>query len=164
MKKILLIPTLAVAFFSCTKQVDSNSQPVEHVTKGITSVTEKMFYGDQNDSVRLSVSADPSVICKSYGNNEPPQSCNIYVNFTCKLSRPVNSFVRVEIERNNVREVTEPPSGTDDVAGAGSRVVLVIAPNTTSKEFTSTFNNLNNISVPDDAFRIVSVTTFMPVN
>ena len=91
MKNYLITALISTCFVtvSCTKTAQTN-QPVEHVTRGITSVMEKKFYVEGEDSVNITITANPSVICKSYGNNEAPTSCEINIDFACVLSKPVN--------------------------------------------------------------------------
>lgn len=166
MKKLLLLSATFLALFSCTKTV--RDTPSQQITRGLASVTQRTFILD-GDSVDVAVLAEPTVICQSYGNGETPQNCNIYINFTCTLSKPVNGFVKVELERNNQpqqekREVTEPGNDGQDTPDPGAHVFLNIAPNMKKMSFSSTLSNINNQAVPENEFRIVSVTRFTPVD
>lgn len=170
MKRTLLSALILASgiAISCTKTAQT-SQAVQHVTKGITSVIEKKFSVEGEDSVDFTITANPSVICTSYGNNQSPTSCEINIDFKCQLSRPVNSYVRIELERTNEPELKkqkdkDPDPRSDDLPDPGARVVLVMAPNTTSKTFSSNLQNINNLAVPDNEFRVVSAGVFTLMN
>lgn len=165
MKNMLLFTALLVASLSCKKSVDEKLADTNNqtLTMGKNSVLQSRFLvANVSDSVTLTVDLKPFTICYGYENGEQAKPCNIFVDFNLTLSQPVDSYVKVELERFNLVQELKDKSdstGTDAVSEVQpQRVVATIAPNTTHCLFKSQIMNLNNRTVPSEDFRIVSVS------
>ncbi len=103
---------------------------------------------------------EPELTCYSYKNGETPKPCNIFIRFTCTLSKPVNGNVKVDVQKTNLVE----PAGRK-IQGLETQNGLAfdMAPNTTRFAYTSSFENNNNQLVPENAFRIERVTFYKKV-
>jgi hypothetical protein len=168
MKQILLISMLAMATVSCTKSV----QPEQIVNTRLESASQMTAYvARAASSTLVTVKTEPYVVCESYQDGESPKPCNIFISFTCTLSQPLSSSVRVEIERSNLVQINPDPSAEGQPSGPnppiydpGARISLVIPANTTTLVFRSTLSCSNNNNSPENQFKIVNAGVYTPMN
>lgn len=180
MKKMLLVTLIAISTISCTKSVQLKdealinhplvTEPGKETTTRLESLPEmSAYFGDNR--MQVIVKPEPYVSCNSYKNGEAPEPCNIYINFNCRLSKSVNQYIRVEIERNNIVQSDKPDPGEGDnavanpqVLQAGARISIIIPPNQTSIIFRSMLLGTNNNSIDRNEFKIVGAGFYTPVN
>lgn len=132
---------LVIAFLliSCTKSAVNTT-----TANKSNNVLSSSYLIQDLDSTKLSITLEPTVVCYSYKNGEIPKPCNIFVYATVTLSKPIESGLQIELQRQNLND--------------NSVVILVIAPNTVKAELNTGFQNQNNQDVPD-VVRIRKVTT-----
>ena len=137
---------LVIAFLlvSCTKSVTNTSLVHQN-----NNVLNSSYLVKDLGITRLSIALEPQVVCYSYQNGEIPKPCNIFVYATVNLSKPIESGLMIELQRQNLNDI--------------STVVMVIAPNTTSVVLNTGFSNQNNLDVPD-IVRIRKVTLVHIIN
>jgi hypothetical protein len=170
MKQILLIGMLAIAGVSCTKSVQ-NAEPPEQPATRLESASGMMAYiGSGENRTLVTVKAEPYVVCESYQAGQDPKPCDIFVSFTCTLSQPLNSAVRVEIARSNLVQVNPDPVEEDSSAsnehrfGPEGHIICTIPANSTTMVFRSTLRCLNNNEIPENQFKIISAGLYKPMN
>jgi hypothetical protein len=113
------------------------------------------------DTVVLKMVMEPVLSCGSYRQGETPKPCDIFINFNCTLSQPVDGYVAVDIIKKNTSGPTYPAlEGGESEAG----LTLNIAPNTTRFTYSSSFRNNNNIMVAANRFSIRKVTFYRKFN
>ena len=143
-------------FFSCIKSVDNPaSMDDERIKKTNTTLESKYLIKDLGITI-LTITLDPMVTCYTYRNGQIPRPCDIFVDISCTLSKPITSAIRVELSKLNIMEMERAPNAREVES-----VVLIIAPNTTKITMKSTLTNLNNQHIPD-IFRLDNVTIYQP--
>ncbi|MDB5209721.1 MAG: hypothetical protein JWQ30_548 [Sediminibacterium sp.] len=165
MKKIATTLVLvSIITISCQKAIDTQPQPKALELKTMsteTSPIEAKFVVNGHDTVVLQLVMSPALVCYSYRNGETPKPCNIFIEFTCTLSQPVNGYVKVDVQRTNIIGTNDPkPSGSENTAG----VSFNIAPNTTRYTYRSTLQTDNNQMVAENSFRIDNVSMYRFIN
>jgi hypothetical protein len=157
MKKLMVIGLL-VCCISCTKSVTEQNN--SDLVKTTTSVLQSKYLIKDLGNTVLTITMEPVVTCYSYANGQTPKPCDIFVSATCTLSNPVNTSIKVVIEKTNIAE--EDKNTSNNVTT--TTMVVNLAPNTTSLTFKSIFPNLNNQNIPDAQYRIISATEYTMVN
>lgn len=133
---------IAFLFFSCTKSIDNT--PVTHQNNNVLNSSN--LVQDLGNTI-VSISLEPLVQCYSYQNGEIPKPCDIFVYATVKLSKPIDSRLKIELIRQNLNDY--------------SSVIMIIAPNTASVVLNTGFQNQNNQDVPD-IMRIRNIAVIPP--
>lgn len=161
MKKFLLLG-LIVSCFSCTKSVTDTLTPNNTpglITKTNTATDSTYFTRDLGGTV-LTINMNAVVHCYAAGRGEVAKPCDIFTDIVCHLSNPINAFVKVEIEKRDMKEQNR----TASIEAGTQRIVVVIAPNTTKITFPSSFTNKNNYDVPDSQYKIVGTLVYQTSN
>ncbi|MEO8174144.1 MAG: hypothetical protein ABI581_13715, partial [Sediminibacterium sp.] len=131
MKVVTVLAIVACMSISCTKTFNPPQQVAdanERSTNTVSSPLEKKFVVNGTDTVLLRMVMEPAVVCYSYGRGEAPKPCDIWIDFTCTLSKPIGAYVMVDVQKTNTTGVTDPGlEGSETEAG----IVFNIAPNTT---------------------------------
>ncbi len=126
-----------------------------------TSPIEAKFVVNGHDTVVLRLVMSPALVCYSYRNGETPRPCNIFIEFTCTLSQPVNGYVKVDVQRTNMVGMNDPKLvGSENQSG----VSFNIAPNTTKYTYRSTLQTDNNQMVAENSFKIDNVSMYRFTN
>lgn len=165
MNKILIIlVTVCLLAISCRKASDAPvpaENPKLRSMNGESDPLETKFVVNGQDTVTLKLVMEPVITCSSYKTGETPKPCNILIQFSCTLSEPVNGYVKVDVQKNNIVE-----SGDRLTEGSetGNGLAFSIAPNTTRFVYTSSFQNNNTLEVAENAFRIENVTFYKKVD
>jgi hypothetical protein len=111
MKMKLTMLALAGICLSCNKSADTPAQVAISQTKTINSVSspiEEKFVINGYDTVVLKMVMEPVLSCGSYRQGETPKPCDIFINFNCTLSQPVDGYVAVDIIKKNTSGPTYP--------------------------------------------------------
>ena len=164
MKKIAIIKYLSISllFFSCTKTVENNiAVDNPSLSKQTNTALQSIYLVKDLDSTKLTITLNPVVSCYSYKNGETPKPCNILIDINCVLSKPVQGFIKIEIEKVNDNGANK--AGAGNLDPSQHAIVFNIAPNTTHITLSSTFTNPNNQDVVD-TYRIAHVTVYNIVN
>ena len=145
---------------SCTKTTDSpvpSENPKLRSINSLSAPLEKRFALNGQDTVLLKLVMEPALTCYSYNTGQTPKPCDIFIDFICTLSRPVDGYVEVHIKKNNLAEFTNAkPSGTE----TDSDVIFNVSPSTTKFTFRSSLRNNSNVTVAENRFRIENVTFY----
>lgn len=123
--RLLLLPAIfiSLSFFSCVKEINTPSE-----TLRTTNSTEKKNWVINLDSSILTVTINPVLSCYSYANNEAPRPCDVDMELSCSLTRPIAAAIRVEVEKKSIMEITQSTSNSAN-AIAESAVVINLGPN-----------------------------------
>jgi hypothetical protein len=143
-KYLLLFSLLA----SCTKTVEF--LPVNKTA----TVPESRYLIKQLGDAVLTISMEPIITCYGFRKGETPKPCNIYIEITCALSKPVPHSIKIElikINTQNAAKLWQPENANP--------ITLTIVPNTIRAILKSSFTNRDNQTVPD-YFRIASVAVY----
>ena len=142
MKNLTFIPILSFLFLftACTKSVDS----VDTITivSTVTKFASKALVRDLGNNTLLTITMIPVVTCYSYKNGEIPKPCTILLDVNCTLSKPINRWLKIEINRSLCEQWKLGQSILPSL-------VINMASNTTNSSMTSNFTNQDNITVPD---------------
>lgn len=164
MKKILtILVTVCILVISCRKAIDTPltaEDPKLRSTSSVSAPLEKKFLVN-GEEVILKMFMEPALVCESYRNGETPKPCNIFIEFTFTLSKPINGHVSVAVQKTNKEEAED-----HKLEGARTHesVAFNIAPNTTKFTFRSSFQNNNNVMVAENKFRIEKVSFYNKVD
>lgn len=144
MKKLFFI--LLIPFFggltSCTKSVDNEVNYYTTTTEDLGS----SFLEKNLDSTYLTIQLTPVLTCYSYIRNSPAKPCEVLVKFTCDLTKPLQSYLRIQIQR------TIQPSGgllVDPDQIMNDDLYIMIAPNTQHVVLSSIYVNGSTSNVSD---------------
>ncbi len=144
MKKLFIFLLWPFIFLlqDCTKSVDG----VGHVYTTTTQQLGNSYLERDLDSTYLTIQLSPVITCYSYGSRVPAKPCEVLVNFTCDLSMPLNSYLRIQILRTINPERTLPvePEQLSD-----NEMYIVISPRTQHVTLSSMYVNGSTTSVAD---------------
>lgn len=163
MNKILtVLVTVCLLAVSCRKAIDtppSAESPKLRSTNTASAPLESKFLVN-GEEVILKIVMEPALVCESYRNGETPKPCNIFVDFTCTLSQPVNGYVTAEVQKTNREAADSKLEGAETSEG----IAFNIAPNTTKITYRSAFRNNNNLIVAENRFRIKKVEMYNKID
>lgn len=147
---------IAFLFLSCTKSADDHTTLTDQIVKKTNTTLESKYLVKDLGITTVTITLDPMVTCYTYRNGQTPKPCDIFIDITCTLSKPISGAITVELTKLNTLEMERMP--TSETNG---NIVLVIAPNTTKITMSSKMTNPNNQNIPD-LFRMVNVTITQP--
>lgn len=162
-KTLTILVTVCLLAISCRKAVDAPpaaEYPKLRSTSSVSAPLESKFLVN-GEEVILQMVMEPALVCQSYRNGETPKPCHIFIDFTCTLSKAINGYVTVEVQKTNREEAED---GKLEGAGTGDGIAFNIAPNTTKFTFRSSFENNNNLTVAENKFRIEKVGFYKKVD
>ena len=142
MKKLYFIQCLLVLFLftACTKNVDTVDSTT--IVQTVTKFGSKSLVRDLGNNTVLTVTMTPAVTCYSYKNGEIPKPCTILLDVKCTLSKPINHWLKIEINRT-----------LSDQWKLGQfllpSLVVNMSANTEESSMRSNFTNQDNVNVPD---------------
>ncbi|MEO8175000.1 MAG: hypothetical protein ABI581_18030 [Sediminibacterium sp.] len=92
----------------------------------------------------LSVTLVPVVTCYSYGRGETPKPCDIFIEITFHLSKPIENRLMVELVKARPDDW-----GNKELTGGSDSSMLVfdISPGTQTATFKTSFRNPDNYHI-----------------
>jgi hypothetical protein len=153
---IILCIAASTMLFSCTRNVDTPLEP-----NSVDSSFQKRTIVHNLDSGVLTVTIQPTKVC--YGTEPESGPCNLFVDITCTLSRPISAAVRTEIERMPLVDISD-DAGTMAEEVPGPAIILNLAPGQTKISSRTSIIINNSPETIRDQFRLKSVTVYNPIN
>jgi ABC-type Fe3+-hydroxamate transport system substrate-binding protein len=153
---IILCMAVSMLLFSCTRNVDTPLEPAS-----IDSSFQKRTIVHDLDSTVLTLTIQPTKVC--FANEPESGPCNLLIDITGTLSRPVSASVRIEVERIPLVEVSN-DAGTMAEEVPGPSLVLNLAPGQTRISSRTSVVINNSPEAIRDQFRLKSVTVYNPID
>lgn len=149
---IILVP-LFLEMQGCTKSV-------EKLPENYTTTTQELgssYFEKDLDSTILTIQLTPVITCYSYNKYTTPKPCEILVKFTCQLTQPLHSYLRIQIKR------TLQPSGSllvDPDQLNNDDLFIILSPFTQYTSLSSHYVN-GSTAIVSDIYRIGTIE-FLP--
>lgn len=150
--KYLLIACLFL--FSCSKTAEMIQTPEKQQTTH--TFLESTYLVKDLGSTLLKITLEPVLSCYGYVPGQTPRPCDIMIEVTCTLSKPISGAIKVELSRMFKADIQSPNGQTETV------IQLNIAPNTKEVIFSSRMTS--NSTELRDIFRIKDARIYYMVN